>query len=75
MGSQGEPGPGRKKGIGASDPGMIGYMLPEIRRLLVSLVQACAPDPESVWCWSRWRRRRRYQARLCHYRRRGHALT
>ncbi len=54
---------------------MIGYTLPEIRRLLVSLVQARAPDPGSVWCWSRWRRRRQYQARLCHYRRRGYALT
>jgi hypothetical protein len=41
----GQPGPGRKKGIGTSDPGMIGCTLPEIRRLLVSLVQACAPDP------------------------------
>jgi SRSO17 transposase len=40
-----------------------------------SLVQAWAPDPGSVWCWSRWRRRRQYQARLCHYRRRGYALT
>ena len=37
--------------------------------------QACAPDPESVWRWSRWRRRRQYQARLCHYRQRGYALT
>jgi len=53
---------------------MIGYTLPEIRRLLISLVQACAPDPGSLWCWSRWRRRRQYQARLCHYRRRGYAL-
>ena len=25
---------------------MIGYTLPEIRRLLISLIQACAPDPE-----------------------------
>jgi len=25
--------------------------------------------------WPRWRRRRQYQARLCHYRRRGHAFT
>jgi hypothetical protein len=52
-----------KRGIGTSDPGMIGYTLPEIRRLLVSLVQACAPDLEGVWCWSRWRRRRQDQAR------------
>ncbi len=28
---------------------MIGYTLPEIRRLLISLVQACSPDPEGVW--------------------------
>jgi hypothetical protein len=63
------------KGLGTSDPGMIGYTLPEIRRLLTSLVQACAPDPECVWSWSRWRRRRQYQARLCHYRQRGYVLT
>jgi hypothetical protein len=54
---------------------MIGYTLPEIRRLLISLIQACSPDPDSVWSWSRWRRRRQYQARLCHYRRRGYAFT
>ena len=65
----------QKKGSAPATPGMIGYTLPEIRRLLISLVQACAPDPESVWSWSRWRRRRQYQARLCHYRRRGYALT
>jgi len=52
---------------------MTGYTLPEIRRLLISL--ACAPDPEGVWRWSRWRRRRQYRARVCHYRRRGYALT
>ena len=54
---------------------MIGYTLPEIRRLLISLVQACSPDPKGVWSWSRWRRRRQYQARLSHYRRRGYHLT
>ena len=68
-------GPGCLPGVGTSDPGMIGYTLPEIRRLLISLVQACSPDPEGVWSWSRWRRRRQYQARLCHYRHRGYALT
>ena len=47
----------------------------EIRRLLISLIQRYAPDPEDVWSWSRWRRRCQYQARLCHYRRRGYALT
>jgi hypothetical protein len=54
---------------------MISYTLPEIRRLLISLIQACSPDPESVWSWSRWRRRRQYQARRCHYRRRRYAFA
>jgi hypothetical protein len=31
---------------------MIGYTLPEIRRLLVSLVHACVLDPGCVWSWS-----------------------
>ncbi|HEX4258118.1 MAG TPA: hypothetical protein VH089_23730, partial [Streptosporangiaceae bacterium] len=66
---------GRKRGIGTSDPGMIGYTLPEIRRLLINLIQRYSPSPESFWSWSRWRRRRQYQARLCHYRKRGYALT
>jgi hypothetical protein len=54
---------------------MISDTLPEIRRLLISLVQACAPDPRDVWSWSRRRRRRQYQARQCRYRRRGYALS
>ena len=29
------------------DPGMIGYTLPEIRRLLISLIQGCAPGPKA----------------------------
>jgi hypothetical protein len=54
---------------------MIGYTLPEIRRLLISLIQCRLPDPERVWAWSAWRRKRQYQARLSHYKRRGYALT
>ena len=54
---------------------MISYTLPEIRRLLTGLIQARAPDPEHVRSWSRWRRRRQYQARVSHYRRCGYALT
>jgi hypothetical protein len=54
---------------------MIGYTFPEIRRLLTSLIQRYSPSPESFWSWSRWRRRRQYQARLCHYRKRGYALA
>jgi hypothetical protein len=53
---------------------MIGYTLAEIRRLLAKIRQQ-PPDPEHVWSWSRWRRRRQYQARICHYRRRGYAIT
>jgi hypothetical protein len=52
---------------------MISYTLPEIRRLLISLIQACSPAPEAVWTWSR--RRRQCQARLSHYRQRGYAFT
>lgn len=36
---------------------MIGHTVPEIRRLLISLVQRYAPDPRHIWFWSRWRRR------------------
>jgi hypothetical protein len=54
---------------------MIGYTLPEIRRLLISLVQARAPDPARVWSWSTSRRKRQHQARLCHYQRRGYQLA
>jgi hypothetical protein len=28
---------------------MIGYTLPEIRRLLISLIQRHAPDPDGIW--------------------------
>jgi hypothetical protein len=28
-----------------------------------------------AWAWSHWRRKRQYQARACHYRRPGYALT
>jgi hypothetical protein len=35
--------------------------------------QMVADDPRRSW--SRWRRRRQYQARACHYRQRGYAFT
>ena len=54
---------------------MVSYTLPEIRRLLISLAQHYLPDPDRTWAWSYWRRRRQYQARICHYRRRGHVST
>jgi hypothetical protein len=51
---------------------MIGYTVPEIRRLLVALMLSQHHPPDHVWDWSRWRRRRQHQARTSHYRRRGH---
>ena len=53
---------------------MIGYTLPEIRRLLTELVLVADHAVEHVWNWSTWRRRRQHQARACHYRRREHLL-
>ncbi|GAA5166312.1 hypothetical protein GCM10023321_57380 [Pseudonocardia eucalypti] len=54
---------------------MINLTLPEIRRLITALIMRHAPPPAHVWSWSHWRRRRQHQARLSHYRRRGHPLT
>ncbi|MEV0704675.1 hypothetical protein AB0I53_43090 [Saccharopolyspora sp. NPDC050389] len=54
---------------------MIGFTLPEVRRLLVNLVLRPAASVEHVWSSSCWRRRRQHQARLSHYERRGYPLT
>ena len=35
------------KGNGTSDPGMIGCTLPEIQRLLTSLIQSRVPEPRA----------------------------
>ncbi|MEK8106425.1 hypothetical protein NKG94_16600 [Micromonospora sp. M12] len=50
---------------------MIGYTVPEIRRLLTALIVRSTHPPEHV-CLVRWRRRRQHQARTCHYRRHGY---
>jgi hypothetical protein len=54
---------------------MIGYTLPEIRRLLTKLVLRVTGTAQHVWAWSCFRRRRQHQARLSHYKRRGYPLT
>lgn len=54
---------------------MIGYTVPEIRRLLIALTLQHTHRPEHIWRWSTWRRRRQYQTRLCHYRTRGYPIT
>jgi SRSO17 transposase len=47
--------------------------VPEVRRLLWSLVWARPPDPDWVIAWSHWRRRHQQRARRAHRRRRtGH---
>ena len=53
---------------------MIGYTVPEIRRLLAALTVRIHQPKHHIWWWSRWRRRRQHQARLSHYKRRGYAL-
>ena len=54
---------------------MISFTLPEVRRLLIKLVLTVHQTEAQVWSWSHWRRRRQHQARLSHYKRRGHPLT
>ena len=54
---------------------MINFTLPEIRRLLIKLGLRSVHTAEHIWSWSIWRRRRQYQARLSHYKRRGYQLT
>ena len=54
---------------------MISYAVPEIRRLLISLVQRYAPDPAASGLGPAGDDDAQYQARLCHYRQRGYALT
>lgn len=44
--------------------------VPEVRRLMCSLLLAKLPEEEAVLCWSRWRRRHQLRARRCHQRRR-----
>jgi hypothetical protein len=53
---------------------MIGYTVPEIRRLLAALTVRPHQPQHHIWWWSRWRRRRQHQARLSHYKRRGYPL-
>jgi hypothetical protein len=64
-----------KRGISTNDDTMIGYTVPEIRRLLAALFVRIHQPKQHLWWWSRWRRRRQHQARLSHYKRRGYPLT
>ncbi|KAF5999251.1 hypothetical protein BOG92_051995 [Streptomyces sp. WAC00263] len=46
--------------------------LPEIRRLITRLTNRRPTPIEHILHWSTWRRRRQHQARISHYKRRGH---
>ncbi|HYQ67969.1 hypothetical protein [Actinophytocola sp.] len=54
---------------------MIGFTLPESRRLITKLVLRVTDAAEHVWAWSSFRRRRRHQARLGRNKRGGYPLT
>lgn len=45
--------PCRKEGTAAGEPGMIGFTLPEIRRLLTKLVLRLADAADHIWFWDR----------------------
>ncbi|MBW8709587.1 MAG: hypothetical protein JF631_00415 [Mycobacterium sp.] len=47
--------------------------MPELRRLLNTLIRTPRPDLDHTADWSWWRRRRQAQARAAHYRARGQA--
>ncbi|MFG2233425.1 hypothetical protein ACGFNX_26095, partial [Streptomyces sp. NPDC048723] len=50
---------------------LIPLTLPELRRLISRLTRPRA-SIDHVLHWSHWRRRRQFQARISHYKRRGH---
>ncbi len=48
---------------------LVPLTVPEVRRLLWSLLLRRKPPPERILGWSRWRRCHQAQAKRCHYRR------
>jgi hypothetical protein len=61
----------RKKGSAARTGQLIALTVPELRRLLNTLIRTPRPDLDHAADWSWWRRRRQAQARAAHYRARG----
>ncbi|TQE20169.1 hypothetical protein SipoB123_29470 [Streptomyces ipomoeae] len=47
--------------------------LAEIRRLITRLTDRRPAPIDHILHWSTWRRRRQHQARISHYKRRGHS--
>jgi hypothetical protein len=53
---------------------LIHLSLAEIRRLIITRLTNRQPTPvDHILHWSTWRRRRQHQARVSHYKRRGHS--
>src|SRR3954454_13271360 len=69
----GHPRHRRKGGAAAGTGQLIALTVPELRRLLNTLIRTPRPDLDSAADWSWWRRRRQDQARRAHYRARGQA--
>ena len=54
---------------GQHNDDLIALTVPEIRRLINTLILARPPDILLTLHWSTWRRRHQARARTCHYRR------
>ena len=58
-------------GSAAGTDQLIALTVPELRRLLNTLISTSRPDLDHAADWSWWRRRRQAQAHAAHYRARG----
>ena len=52
-------------------PGQVPLSVPELRRLLAHLLWPAKHRVEHFLDWSGWRRKHQYQAKICHYKKRG----
>ena len=50
---------------------LVPLTLPEVRRLMCSVLLKVLSEQQTALCWSRWRRKHQLRAKLCHKRRRG----
>ncbi len=64
-------GPQRERGVRSGNGQLIALTVPELRRLLNTLIRTPRPALDHAAAWSWWRRRRQAQARAAHYRTRG----
>ena len=50
---------------------LVPLTLPEVRRLMCSVLLKVLSEQQTALCWSRWRRKHQLRAKLCHKRHRG----